>query len=104
MRGAPQHGRHAQGIDALTGPPGSFVASPVKLAVMEATQGNGESVADLAVQRGALRKLDVVRIGWRPAADQAGLRGHESEMMTSALPHELIDHDHDRIVDHACAS
>jgi len=45
---APKQGCHSQRFDALALPPGAFVTTPVKLAVMEAAEWDSKSVADLA--------------------------------------------------------
>jgi hypothetical protein len=37
-------------------------------------------VADLAPKGARLSKLDVMRVGWTPATDQARLRAHEVTM------------------------
>ena len=48
--------------------------------VMVTTQRHGELIAHLAPQRGWLSKFEMMRVGWRALADQARLRGDESEM------------------------
>jgi hypothetical protein len=54
-------------------PPGAFVAGVVKLAVMGATEGDGELVADLAAQRLRLGKADVMGVGRDGTTDETGL-------------------------------
>ena len=53
---------HHQRFNTQSGPPLLVFRSPMHLAVMRAAQRHRELVADLA----ALRKFEVVRIGWRP--------------------------------------
>ena len=52
----------------------------MQLPMMTAAERDGELVADFKTQRSGLGKPQVMRIGWLPAADQAGLRSHESQM------------------------
>src|SRR6516165_9731150 len=51
------------------------------LAVMRTTERHREFVADLATERTRLRVAQMVRIGRPPAADQAGLPNHMSDMI-----------------------
>ena len=64
---------HWQCIDFQTLPPGHFIAGLIHLPVMTAAERYGELVADFETQRSGLRKPQMMRIGWLPAADQAGL-------------------------------
>jgi len=61
-------------------PPRCFVAALVRFVMMNAAQGNRELVADPAPEGARLRKAQMVGIGRRTAADDAGLRGHEFAM------------------------
>ena len=63
----------------------------MQLPMMTAAERYGELVADLETQRSGLCKPQVMRIRWLPAADQAGLRGHESQMGFVAQPFGLGD-------------
>ena len=65
---------------------------PVQLAVMDAAHRNGELVADLAAERPRLGKAQMVGIGRRAAAHQAGLRGHEFAVVLVAQPNGLGRH------------
>jgi hypothetical protein len=52
----------------------------MQLPMTTAAERYGELVADFETQGSGLRKPQVMRIGRLPAADQAGLRGHKSQM------------------------
>ena len=52
----------------------------MQLPMMTAAERYGELVADFETERSGLREAQVMRIGRLPAADQAGLRSHESQM------------------------
>ena len=67
-------------VDIQVMPPGYFIAGLVQLTMMVAAEGYGELIADFQAQGSGLRKAQVMRIGRLPAADQAGLRGHESQV------------------------
>src|ERR1700722_16613632 len=54
---------------------------PMQLARMEPAHWNGELIAGLAPQGTWLGKAQMVGVRRRSAADQAGLRGHESAML-----------------------
>src|SRR5262249_45902297 len=75
-------------IKLLLLPPRSFVAAPVKLAMMQPAQRHGELVAHLSSHRLPVGKLDVVGIARRAATNQAGLRADKFEMLlvTTAQP------------------
>ena|ERR1700733_1413574 len=65
-------------------PPRSFIAATVNLAMVPATQRHGELIADLAAQRTALRKAQVVGVAGLTATDQAGLLSDEADMIAIA--------------------
>jgi hypothetical protein len=52
----------------------------MQLPMMATAKGYGELIADFETQRSGLGKTQVVRIARLPAADEARLRGHESQM------------------------
>ena len=54
-------------------PPCSFIAASVDLAVVATAQWNSEFIADLAIERPALRKSEVMGIRRASAANQAGM-------------------------------
>ena len=66
-----------QRVDVDRLPPSHLIASQMKLPMMTAAERDGELVADFETQGSRLRKPQVMRIGRLPAANQAGLRGHE---------------------------
>jgi len=61
----------------------------VQFAVVQATDGNGVFVADLATERARLGEADVVRFARRPAADDAGLGCDISAVLLVAKPNRL---------------
>src|SRR5215204_1205484 len=61
------------GSICLCGPPTHFVPAAVQLAMMDATQGNGELVANLAPERPRLGKAQVVGITRRAPTDETRL-------------------------------
>jgi len=63
--------------------------------MMQAADGDAESVADLPAHRDLLRKLEVVGIRRGSTANEAGLRGHKLQVFAVALAHGLGD-DRDR--------
>ena len=62
-------------LEAL--PPTFLIANLMKLPMMTAAERHRELVADLHADGARLSKPKVVRVSGLPAADQAGLRGHE---------------------------
>ena len=76
-RSSPQLESDGQRVDADRGPPRGFIAIGVQLPVMEPADGDGVFVADFSAERTRLGEANVMRLGGRPAADDAGLRGDE---------------------------
>jgi len=97
MRHCPQARGNDQRIDSLFLPPGALVAPPVKFAMVQPADRNGEAVADLPPHRALLGKLDVVGIRRGAAADEARLSGYEPQMLAIAFAHGLAD-DRDRLL------
>ena len=62
---------------------------PVKLAVMKAANRHRELVAHLASQCSRLREAEMVGIRGLAAAHDAGLLGHELEVILVAQPNGL---------------
>jgi len=62
-------------------PPSEFVAAPVELAMVRATQRHGEFVAHLAPERALLSKPKMVCIRRSATAGQAELGAHEFEVI-----------------------
>ena len=56
----------------------------VKFAVMATAERHGELVADLAAERPALGKAQVMGVAGFAAADQAGLLGHKAHVVAIA--------------------
>jgi hypothetical protein len=69
----PQPAGNGKGVKAHVVPPGAFVAGVMKLAVMGATEGDGELVTHLAAQCLRLGKSNVMGVGGDGAADETGL-------------------------------
>jgi hypothetical protein len=91
VRPRPQGCRDRDGIDAMAPPPGTFIAAPVKLAMVQPADRDGEPVADFSAHRPLLGKLDVVRIRGGAAADEAGLSGYKPKMVAVALTYRLAN-------------
>ena len=68
MRFDPKPAGGHYGIDRNAAPPSCFIATPMGLAVMTATQRDGELVADLFAERPALREAEVMGIAWCASA------------------------------------
>ena len=58
-------------------PPCEFIAAPVELAMVRATQRHGEFVAYFAAQRALLGELKMVRVRRAATAGQTGLGANE---------------------------
>ena len=56
---------------------------------MQTANRDGEPVADFSSDRPLFGKLDVMGIGRTAAADEAGLMGHEAQMVAIALARRL---------------
>jgi hypothetical protein len=67
-------------------PPRCFVASLMELPMMATTKRSRELIADFHADGAGLGKAKMVRIGWLPAADEAGLGGDEFEMDPVVYP------------------
>ena len=89
MRFEPQcAGRYGRIYSCLP-PPRGFVATAMHLAMMSATQGDGELVADLAPKCPALREAQVVSVTGLATANQTRLLGHMSDVLAVANPARL---------------
>ena len=80
MRFFPKAPRDFQGIHSMTVPPRAFIAGLVQLPMMPAAKWDRELIAHLQTNSSRLRKPQVMRIGWLPAADEAGLRRDEFQV------------------------
>ena len=81
MRLKPEHPSCGRGIDAGPFPPSRLVTAAVEFAMVSATQGDRELIADFASERTALSEPQVVGIRGLPAADQAGPPGDKPDML-----------------------
>ena len=81
---APQLLRDVDRIDAHVVPPGGLVAAVVELAMMGATERDGELVADLAAHGAWLGEADMVRVRRSDAAQQARLGRDVAQMLLVA--------------------
>jgi len=72
------------GIDTILEPPGLLVTRIMERPMVDGAERNGRLIARLAAERACLREADVMRLGWRPAANQARLRGDEAKVILVA--------------------
>ena len=80
----PQLSRCCSGVDTSLLPPGSLVAAFVNLAMVAATQGDGEFVAELASERPVLCKAQVMGIRRAAPTNETGLLGNIFDVLTVA--------------------
>jgi hypothetical protein len=73
-------------VDPSLHPPHGFITVSVDFAMMTAAQRHREFVTDLPAQRSALREAKVMSIRGLPSADQAGMGGHELDVLAIAQP------------------
>ena len=66
-------------------PPGTFVANAVDGAMMAAAERHRELIADLTAERPRLHEAQMMGVAGRAAADQAGLRSHEPQVLLVAV-------------------
>jgi hypothetical protein len=86
MRVQPELPGRERRIDAYLVPPYGLVTATMQFAMMTAAKRNGELVADLAPERRALCKAQVMGIGGTAATDEAGLLNDISYMLPVAQP------------------
>ena len=77
MRLLPKSFGDLQGVYFQSLPPGHFIAGLMQLPMMTSAERYSEFVADFETERSGLRKPQMMRVGRLPAANEAGLRGHE---------------------------
>jgi len=80
-------------VDPRALPPGPFVPGPMRGAVMCSTERYREFIARLAAERAGLDELQVMGIGRLAAAQQAGLLGHEPQVLLVAVPARRAQHE-----------
>ena len=85
MRLNPQGPGSGEWIDSGFAPPRGFIAVSMELAMMPATQRDGELIADLAAKCTTLREAKVVGIAGPPAAEKTRLLSHMPDVL--AIPH-----------------
>ena len=67
-------------------PPSSFIAAAMHFTMVSAAEWHGEFIAHLAAKPPILGKAQMMRIGWRAAADQTGLLDDEPHVFAVAYP------------------
>lgn len=63
----------------------------MELTVMDAAERHRKFVADLLAHRARLRKANVMRIGWGPAAEETRLLANEEKMVLVSCPPRMRD-------------
>src|SRR6516165_12003997 len=86
MRFHPQRTSSNDRIDTNLVPPCSFITRPMDLPMMSPAQRDGELIAHLTTQRAVLHKAQVMGIRGSAGANQAGLSGHMSNVLSVANP------------------
>ena len=72
-------------------PPLLLIAHGVEGTVVAGTEGYGPFVAHLASHRSRLGKAYMVGLGWRTPADEAGPRGHVTQVLLVPDPARRAD-------------
>ena len=80
MRLLPKLPGDLQRFEVEVSPPRHFIADLMQLPVMTSAERDSELVADFEAERSGLRKAKMMRVTGLPPADEAGLRGHKSQM------------------------
>ena len=91
MRLLPEISGNLEWIDPSIFPPCDFIAGPMQLAVMAATERHCEFVADFEADGPWLSKPQVMRVGWLPPANHTRLCCHEFQMHPVPQPFWLSD-------------
>ena len=89
MRLNPQGAGRSERIDCGLPPPLGFITMTMELAMMAPTERNGELITDLAPERPALRKAQVMSVRWLTAANQAWLMSDKSNVVAVTYPARL---------------
>jgi hypothetical protein len=76
MRFQPKNPGRGASIDTGLAPPGGFVTTAMRFAVVSSAKGHSELVADLAAECRRLGKAQVVGIGRTTTADETRLLGN----------------------------
>jgi hypothetical protein len=85
-------------IDPLLLPPHLLIADIVGGAVVSLAERHGPLVARLERKGAGLDEGEVMRLGRTALADEAGLRGHEPEVLFVAVTNRLRERQHPNIV------
>ena len=81
MRFQPQRASRDRRLDAGLPPPCGFIAAAVDLAMVSSTQRHGELIANLAPQRAALGKSQMVGFAGSSTTNQARMLGDRSDVI-----------------------
>jgi hypothetical protein len=88
-RSLPELARHLERIDAGISPPSCFVADAVNQSVVDPAERHRKFVARLAPERSRLDKAQVMWVRRLAATDDAGLAGHEPQVLFIAIAPRL---------------
>ena len=77
------------GLTPTLAPPRGFIAASVNLTVMPSAQRDNELITDLAAECPVLCETQVMGVRRPPAADQARLLGHVSDVISVPDPARL---------------
>jgi len=80
-----------EGVEANLGPPLRLISCPVKLAVMQAAERDGELVTHFAAECRKLCESQVMGIAGLAPADQTGSGGDEFQVRLVAIASRLAD-------------
>ncbi len=86
MATGPELARDGKRVHLPVDPPGSFIAMVVQLAMVQVAERHGELVADFAAQGIGLGEGQMMGMARQAATDQAGLVGHEFQVVQVAQP------------------
>ena len=89
MRSPPQLEGGGDGFDVDAHPPRRFIAVGMEFPVVRPAYGDRELIAHLAAERAGLCEADVMRVGRRAAANDAGLLRDESAVIFVAQSNGL---------------
>ena len=86
---APKLCGHCERINRMGVPPGAFVAAPMKFAMVQSTDRDGEPIADFSTHRTLLCELDMVRVRWGSVAKKTRLRRDKPQVVPITFSHVL---------------
>jgi hypothetical protein len=76
----PEPARDLDRLDAGGLPPSALITDAMNRAVMHAAERHRELIAYFYAQRARLRKVQVMRVTWVTATDDAGLRSNKAKV------------------------